>query len=194
MRKRRSRRREDMARVYMSGTADRRSGLPAGRFPRIPLIESAEREQVLDSRRPAVRLGAKWRKHDGDHRELHSHAAAGQRHRERRCHGAQAQQALRRGRYRRRRAARRRHRHHARQAHRRDGAVGLGQVDDDAHPRRSRPADRWYRDRRRHRDHGAQGARADDAPPREDRLHLSDVQPAADAQRGGERGAAAGDR
>ena len=33
----------------------------------------------------------------------------------------------------------------AREAHRGDGAVGLGQVHADAHPRRARPADRRHR-------------------------------------------------
>ena len=101
---------------------------------------------------------------------------------------------LRRGLDRCRRAARRQHRARARQPDGDHGAVGLGQVDPDAHPRRARPADLGQRLARRHRDHRPRRQRADQAAPPPHRLHLPVLQPAADADRGGEHPPAAGDR
>ena len=46
------------------------------------------------------------------------------------------------------------------------GAVGVGQVDADAHPRRARQADLRLGHGRRDGDHDAQGLRPDEAPPR----------------------------
>ena len=80
------------------------------------------------------------------------------------------------------------------QADRRDGAVRLRQVDADAHPRRARQADHRHGRRLGHRDHDAQGLRPDQAAPPPHRLRLPVLQPAADADGGGEHHAAAVDR
>ena len=69
------------------------------------------------------------------------------------------------------------------QADRRDGAVGVGQVDADAHPRRPRQADLRHRHDRGHRDHDARRHRPDEAAARAHRLRLPVLQPAADADR-----------
>ena len=74
------------------------------------------------------------------------------------------------------------------------GPVRLRQVDADAHPRRARPAHLRLRDAgrdaarqpERHRDH--------EAAPQAHRLHLPVLQPASDAERGGEHPPAALDR
>ena len=76
----------------------------------------------------------------------------------------------------------------------RDGAVRLGQVDADAHPRRARPPDRRQRRDRRHRDHHAGRHGSDEAPARAHRLHLPVLQSAADAHGGGEHRPAADHR
>ena len=81
-----------------------------------------------------------------------------------------------------------------RQADRRDGALGLGQVDADAHPRRPRQADRGRRLGLRHRARGAERHAADEAAARAHRLHLPVLQPAPDAHREGEHRPAALDR
>ena len=80
------------------------------------------------------------------------------------------------------------------QADRRDGAVRLRQVDADAHPRRARQADHRHGRDLGHRDHDAQGLRPDQAAPPAHRLRLPVLQPAADADGGGEHHAAALDR
>ena len=80
------------------------------------------------------------------------------------------------------------------QAHRRDGALGVGQVDADAHPRRPRQADLRLGHDRRQGDHDAQGLRPHEAPARAHRLRVPVLQPAPDAERGGEHPLAARDR
>ena len=90
--------------------------------------------------------------------------------------------------------ARRLARRAAGRARRRHGPVGLGQVDADAPARRPRPAHRGHRRDRRPRHHDDVRHRADEAAPRAHRLRLPVLQPAADADRGGERDAAAADR
>ena len=101
---------------------------------------------------------------------------------------------LRRGRHRRRRAARRLAGGPAGQADRRDGPVGLGQVNPDAHHGRARPADE-----RRDLDRGNEARRTErqrdhEAAPRAHRLRLPVLQPAADADRRGEHRPPAHDR
>ena len=78
--------------------------------------------------------------------------------------------------------------------HRHHGPVRLRQVDPAAPARRPRPAHVGRGVPRRHRDHVAQRQGAHAAAPRPDRLHLPVVQPAADADRGGEHRAADADR
>src|SRR5581483_11065827 len=95
--------------------------------------------------------------------------------------------SLRRRRHRRRRAARRVARGLERRARRRDGTLGLRQVDAHAHPGRSRPADGRRGPDRRPREHLDVRQRADEAPPRAHRLRLPVLQPAADVDGGGER-------
>ena len=73
----------------------------------------------------------------------------------------------------------------------RHGPVGLGQVDAHAPPRRARPAHRGHGQDRRHRDHGLRRQEADAPAPRQHRLRLPVLQPAADADGGAERRAAA---
>ena len=108
--------------------------------------------------------------------------------------GARHHPRVRPGRRRRARPARRRRRPGARSADRDHGPVGLRQVDAHAHPRRPRRADVGHGHRRRRRDHGSQGARAHAAAPRQDRLHLPDLQPVADAHGAGEHRPAGDDR
>ena len=74
-------------------------------------------------------------------------------------------------------------RHRSGTAHGRHGPVRLGQVHADAHPRRPRHADRGQRRDRRRRDHRLDDKRAHAAAPRQDRLRLPVLQPAADARR-----------
>ena len=82
----------------------------------------------------------------------------------------------------------------ARPPHRRHGPLGLGQVDADAHPRRPRQAELRQRPDRRRRADDAAGQRPDEAAPPAHRLRLPVLQPAADADGGGERAPAALDR
>ncbi len=101
---------------------------------------------------------------------------------------------LRRGRNRRPRAAGSLARHPEGRPDRDHGAVGLGQVDADAHPRGPRQADgRRGRDRR-HADHASRRLRPDEAPTGAHRLRLPVLQPPADAHGRGEHPAAAHDR
>ena len=88
---------------------------------------------------------------------------------------------LRRGRHSGVRRARGVARYRCRAADGRDGPVGLGQVDADAHARRpGRPTVGEVVDRG-HRDHASGRRAADEAAPRPHRLHLPVLQPAADA-------------
>ena len=101
---------------------------------------------------------------------------------------------LRRGRRRRRRARRGERRVRARPLQRDHGALGLRQVDADAHPRRARPPDLGLGSARRRRDLGPRRRRPDQAAPRQARLHLPVLQPDPGAHRRGEHRAAALDR
>ena len=101
---------------------------------------------------------------------------------------------LRRGRGGRRRAARRLARRPRRSVHGHHGPVGLGQVDAHAPARRPRPADGGQRLRRHAGHHDDERQGADQAAPPAHRLRLSVLQPAPDAQRRGERPAAADHR
>ena len=74
------------------------------------------------------------------------------------------------------------------------GPVRLGEVDVHAHPRRPRPAHRGIGQDRRHRDHRAARQGAHPAAARQGRVRLPVLQPAADADGGGEHRAAAVDR
>ena len=80
------------------------------------------------------------------------------------------------------------------QADRRHGPVGLRQVDADAHPRRARQADVGHGLDRRDRGDDARRHRADEAAAQAHRVRLPVLQPPPDAQRRGERPAAADDR
>ena len=101
---------------------------------------------------------------------------------------------LRRGRRRRRRARRGERRVRARPLQRDHGALGLRQVDADAHPRRARPPDLRLGSARRRRDLGPRRRRPDQAAARQARLHLPVLQPDPGAHRRGEHRAAAVDR
>ena len=101
---------------------------------------------------------------------------------------------LRRRRHRSERAPRRLARDRGGPPDRDHGPLGLGQVDADAHPRRARPAERGQGHDRRRRDHRHERQAADPAAPRAHRLRLPVLQPAADADGGGEHPAAALDR
>ena len=104
-------------------------------------------------------------------------------------------QTLRRRRGRRRRPGRGQHRLRAGPVHGDHGPLGLGQVDSDAHPRRARQADLGHASSSTaSRDHRARRQGADPAPPRQARLRLPVLQPAAGPHRRGEPGAAALDR
>ena len=74
------------------------------------------------------------------------------------------------------------------------GPVGLGQVHPDAHPRRPRPAHLGHGGARRHRPRRPRRLRPHRAAPRQARLHLPVLQPAAGAHGGGEHHPAAHDR
>ena len=102
--------------------------------------------------------------------------------------------SLRRRRHSSRRASRRVARRDEGRADGRDGAVGLRQVDADAHSRRARPADGRHGDAGRHRDHRAERQRPHEAPAPSHRVHLPVLQPPADAERGREHRPAADDR
>ena len=101
---------------------------------------------------------------------------------------------LRRGGHRRRCPRRGQHRLRARPLHRDHGPLGLGQVDPDAHPRRPRQADLRHGRARRRRHHRPRRRRADPAAPRQARLRLPVLQPAAGPDRRGEPRPAALDR
>src|SRR5947207_5958916 len=79
----------------------------------------------------------------------------------------------------------------ARRADRRDGAVGVRQVDAHAHHGRPRPADRRLRRDRRHRDHHPEGQRAHEAAAQAHRLRLPVLQPPPHAHGRGKRDPAA---
>ena len=113
----------------------------------------------------------------------------GARRRRRRRHAP-----LRSRRYRSRRAQGRLARSRPGQADRGDGAVGVGQVDPDAHHGRAGQADHGHGRDLGHRDHDAEGLRPDQAAPAPHRLRLPVLQPAADADGGGEHRPAALDR
>ena len=89
------------------------------------------------------------------------------------------------------RAARRLARHRPRPPDRRDGPVGLRQVDADAHPRRPGQAHLGRGLGRRRGHHRARRHGAHEAAPRPHRLHLPVLQPAPDADGGREHRAAA---
>ncbi len=89
---------------------------------------------------------------------------------------------------------RRHHRSGEGRVHGDHGTVGLRQVHADARPRRARPSDVGHRVGGRDRDHRAQGTGTDPAPARQDRVHLSDLQPPADSHGAGEHRAAPHDR
>ena len=112
--------------------------------------------------------------------------------RRRRC--ARRDAPLRRRRHRGRRAARRVGRHRAGQGDSGHGAVGLRQVDVDAHSRRPRQADVGIGRHRRHGDHDARRQRPHEAPARAHRLRLPVLQPAPHARREGEHPPTAHDR
>src|SRR5581483_5990384 len=110
------------------------------------------------------------------------------------CERKRPDSPLRRGRGRRGCAARCHARRSPGRARRRHGAVRLRQVHPDAPSRGPRQADVGHRaDRRRGRRLAFRQGR-DDPPPAAHRLRLPVLQPAADAERGGERAAAALDR
>ena len=118
-------------------------------------------------------------------------ADAAARHRRRR---AGCRTRLRSGRHRRPRAARRHARRAPRRAARGHGPVRIGQVDADAHPGRPGQADERLGHDRRDRDLRSRRRSPDPRAPRAHRVRVPVLQPAADAHRRGERGAAAVDR
>src|SRR5436305_577347 len=134
--------------------------------------------------------------HSGYDRSNHSRNSC------RRCHcparprrlGEGRDAPLRRGRDRGRRAARRVARRRQGPVDGRHGTVRVGQVDADAHPGRTRPADVRRGLDRRYRDLEAERQRADEAAPRAHRIRVPVFQPAADADRRGECRPAADDR
>ena len=82
----------------------------------------------------------------------------------------------------------------ARALHGDHGPLRIRQVDPDARSGRARRAHQRHRAHRRRRDHHAQGTPAHPASSRQGRLHLPDLQPAADAHRSGEPRAASDHR
>src|SRR3954467_14294761 len=118
------------------------------------------------------------------HEPPRSPARLGRRHRPR----------VRRRRGGRSRAGRRDRRLPQRPVHGHHGAVRLGQVDADAHPRRPRPADLRFRPPRRGGDHEARRPQAHRAAPRAGGVRLPVVQPPARSRRPREHPPAAVDR